>query len=90
VGQAIAEGIDVRGYYHWSLLDNFEWAFGYGARFGLAHVNYDTQERTLRPSGRIYGEIARSHTLSDAVLSQYGSAPPDARRMGAGGQFWPA
>ena len=49
--EAIAAGVDLRGYFVWSLLDNFEWAFGYSKRFGLVHVDYDTQRRTVKPSG---------------------------------------
>jgi beta-glucosidase len=63
VARAIADGVDVRGYYHWSLLDNFEWAEGYTPRFGLVAVDYATQARTIRPSGRLYAEIARSRML---------------------------
>ena len=51
-------GIDVRGYLYWSLLDNFEWAEGLRARFGLVRVNFSTQERILRESARVYGNIA--------------------------------
>lgn len=50
VARAAADGVDLRGYFHWSLLDNFEWARGYAPRFGLVHVDYATQERTPRAS----------------------------------------
>lgn len=61
VHEAIAAGVDLRGYFVWSLLDNFEWAFGFSRRFGLIRVNYDTLERTIKASGRWYGEaIARN------------------------------
>jgi beta-glucosidase len=63
VEAAMADGVDVRGYLHWSLLDNFEWAEGYAPRFGLAAVDYPTQKRTLRPSGELYGLIARERRL---------------------------
>ena len=63
VGEAIAQGVDVRGYCHWSLLDNFEWAMGYKPRFGLVHVDYETQARTVKDSGRAYGEIAARNAL---------------------------
>ena len=51
---AIARGVDVLGYCHWSLLDNFEWKLGYAQRFGLVHIDYETQERTMKDSGRYY------------------------------------
>ena len=50
VHQAIKNGINVQGYFHWSLLDNYEWAFGYEKRFGLVHVDFDTQKRTPKQS----------------------------------------
>ena len=63
IARAIADGVDVRGYFHWSLLDNFEWADGYGPRFGLVEVDYATQQRWIRPSGHLYAKIARERTL---------------------------
>ena len=60
---AIAQGVDVLGYCHWSLLDNFEWKLGYAQRFGLVHVDYETQTRTVKDSGRAYAEIARHNGL---------------------------
>jgi beta-glucosidase len=65
LARAIADGIDVRGYFHWSLLDNFEWADGYGPRFGLVEVDYATQSRRLRPSARIYARIAAERAVED-------------------------
>ena len=62
VGQAIEAGVDVRGYFTWSLLDNFEWAEGYTKRFGLVHVDYETQRRTPKDSYDWYaGLIAENH-----------------------------
>ena len=55
--QALAEGVDLRGYFVWSLLDNFEWAEGYGKRFGLVHVDYETQRRTWKDSAHWYREV---------------------------------
>ena len=57
VEAAQKQGADVRGYLHWSLLDNFEWAYGYGPRFGLVEVDYRTQQRTPRPSAYVYKAI---------------------------------
>ncbi|MFA6393598.1 MAG: glycoside hydrolase family 1 protein [Patescibacteria group bacterium] len=57
VHKAISEGVDVRGYFHWSLLDNFEWADGYGMKFGLHAVDRKTFKRTPRPSAKVYAEI---------------------------------
>ncbi|MFX5705459.1 family 1 glycosylhydrolase, partial [Acinetobacter baumannii] len=48
---AIDRGVDVRGYFYWSLLDNFEWAWGYDKRFGIVHVDYATQVRSVKDSG---------------------------------------
>ena len=59
----IADGIDVRGYTYWSLLDNFEWAFGYGPTFGLVDVDRMTQERTVKPSARWLGAVARANAM---------------------------
>lgn len=50
VNEAIAAGVDVRGYFAWSLMDNYEWSFGYERRFGITHVDYATQVRTLKHS----------------------------------------
>jgi beta-glucosidase len=61
---AIAEGVDVRGYFAWSLLDNLEWSSGFSRRFGLYHVDYATQHRTLKASGRTYREIIRRHGVA--------------------------
>lgn len=63
VWRAIQAGADVRGYFYWSLMDNFEWARGFGPRFGLAAVDYKTMERTVRPSARIYARIAKQNHL---------------------------
>ena len=62
--KAIQEGADVRGYFHWSLLDNFEWAEGFNMKFGLVEVNFDTLERTPRPSSKVYGEICKNNALN--------------------------
>jgi beta-glucosidase len=71
VHTALREGLDVRGYYHWSLVDNFEWAEGWTARFGLAALDLATQERTLRPSGHFYSAVASANALTPAMTRQY-------------------
>jgi beta-glucosidase len=63
VHDAIARGVDVRGYCHWSFLDNFEWALGFAQRFGLVHVDYATQARTVKDSGRWYARVAKANAL---------------------------
>jgi beta-glucosidase len=60
---AIDDGVPVRGYIHWSLLDNFEWVFGYGPKFGLFSVDRQTFRRTAKPSAAVYGAIARRNAL---------------------------
>lgn len=65
VRSCLADGIDVRGYIHWSLLDNFEWIMGYRPKFGLVAVDRATQTRTIKPSGRYLGEIARRNQILD-------------------------
>jgi beta-glucosidase len=65
VGNCLADGIDVRGYIHWSLMDNFEWIMGYRPKFGLVAVNRETQERAVKPSGRYLGWIARRNAMPE-------------------------
>ncbi|MGH3348813.1 MAG: family 1 glycosylhydrolase, partial [Nocardioides sp.] len=57
VATAIQRGVDIRGYYAWSLVDNFEWAEGYTQRFGLVHVDYETQARTPKKSFAWYRDL---------------------------------
>ena len=59
--KSVDEGTDVVGYFYWSLMDNFEWVYGYTERFGLIHVNYQTLERTIKDSGYVYSEIIKSN-----------------------------
>jgi beta-glucosidase len=59
-GQALRAGVQLRGYFVWSLFDNFEWQQGYSKRFGIVRVDYPTQRRTLKASARFYAEAIRS------------------------------
>jgi beta-glucosidase len=61
VAEARRQGVDVRGYFAWSLLDNFEWGSGFSKRFGIVHVDYATQARTIKDSGEFYREVIRSN-----------------------------
>jgi beta-glucosidase len=63
VARCIADGVDVRGYVHWSLLDNFEWVLGYGPTFGLVAVDRESQERRPKPSASWLGGIARANAI---------------------------
>ena len=61
--EAIAAGADVRGYFIWSLLDNFEWAFGYAKRFGLVYVNYRTLRRLPKQSFEYYHRVIAANAI---------------------------
>ena len=63
LGRAVDDGVDVRGYLHWTYLDNFEWMAGYAKTFGLVAVDRETYERTVKPSARWLGEVARANAL---------------------------
>jgi beta-glucosidase len=79
VHQAIRDGIDVRGYFHWSLVDNFEWAEGWRQRFGLIELDPDSQERRPRRSAEFYAAIAHANALSTEAVREY--APNALTRM---------
>jgi len=64
IHRAIKDGVRVRGYLYWSLLDNFEWAYGYGQKFGLVSVNFETQERKIRKSAYEYAKICRENSFT--------------------------
>lgn len=66
---AVEAGVDVRGYFYWSLLDNFEWAWGYEKRFGIVRVDYDTQLRSVKDSGLEYSRIIAARALDRAEAS---------------------
>ena len=65
---AIEAGVDLRGYFVWSLLDNFEWDSGYAMRFGIVFVDYGTQQRILKSSARWYSEVIRNNELPSAEV----------------------
>ena len=76
MGRAIARGVSVIGYLHWSLLDNFEWHDGFRPRFGLYRVDFDHPERPREPrrSARIYARIARANAIEAEVAAEVGLA----------------
>lgn len=78
LARAIDNGVDVRGYYHWSLLDNFEWIKGFWPRFGLAHVDYETMERKLRPSALLYRDVIAAHGVARPELRKIAAFQPKA------------
>ena len=69
--QAIREGLDVRGYYHWSFVDNFEWAEGWALRFGLVALDEKTQVRTPRPSAGLYSDIIQANGLTQEMVAAH-------------------
>ncbi|HLH61745.1 MAG TPA: glycoside hydrolase family 1 protein [Ktedonobacteraceae bacterium] len=71
VHRAIGEGIPVRGYFHWTLVDNFEWTEGWGARFGLIELDPRTQRRAPRPSASMFGEICRANAITESIVERY-------------------
>jgi len=83
IHRALTKGLPIRGYYHWTLVDNFEWAEGWGLRFGLIEMDPLTQARRIRPSGHLYAEICRTNGITREMarsngLEQelFGSSPP--------------
>jgi beta-glucosidase len=83
VADALAQGVPMAGYMVWSLLDNFEWASGYAKRFGIVHVDYATQARTIKDSGRWYRDFLRRQRLAHA-------AAPHAQQASAQNMVTPA
>jgi beta-glucosidase len=66
--RAIQEGVPLKGYFVWSLMDNFEWGFGYSKRFGIVHVDYQTQQRTPKQSGEWYAQVTRQNGFISTEL----------------------
>jgi beta-glucosidase len=71
IWHALSFSYPVMGYYHWTLVDNFEWERGWTQRFGLIEMDEETQERTWRPSGRLYSEICHSYSISSDMIARY-------------------
>ena len=71
IWHAISWCYPVMGYYHWSLIDNFEWDRGWTQRFGLIELDHETQERRWRPSAHLYQEICQSRSLSHEMAATY-------------------
>src|SRR5262249_36814632 len=77
VGQAIQDGLDIRGYFYWSLIDNFEWAAGFCPEFGLYHVDRTAPSRPRTPGegARVYGQIVRANTVPSGLFADYPDYP---------------
>src|ERR1043166_7031983 len=71
------QGVPVKGYYLWSLLDNFEWAYGYGKRFGIVYVDYPTQRRIPKDSAHWYAEVS-----ARSAVGAPGACPAERRSAG--------
>ena len=84
--EAIRKGVDLRGYFVWSLLDNFEWSHGFSKRFGIVHVDYSTQKRTPKRSARFYSEVIRTNgavLFEDVTARRRGPARHGSRTRGS-------
>ena len=66
LARAIEQGVDLRGYFVWSLLDNFEWAWGFSKRFGIIYVDFETQQRIFKESAKWYSDFIRSQSMKPA------------------------
>jgi beta-glucosidase len=75
--RAIGEGIPVRGYLHWSLVDNFEWNDGWGVRFGLIELDLTTKRRIPRSSASMFGEICRANAITESIVERYAPEAAD-------------
>jgi beta-glucosidase/6-phospho-beta-glucosidase/beta-galactosidase len=76
LGQAMADGIPIEGYYHWSLVDNFEWASGFCPQFGLTHFDPVTKDRTAAAGADVYREIIDARNIPEDLWRMYPSYPP--------------
>jgi beta-glucosidase len=76
IDRARAAGVDVRGFYHWSLYDNFEWALGFGPHFGLYSVDRTTYARTPTLGAQVFGAIAQSRSVTTDQRTKYGGTGP--------------
>ena len=81
---ALARGVDLRGYFHWTLVDNFEWLQGWSTRFGLVELDVETQARTPRPSAALYSHIARANALTPQMVADFGPEVVQAAFAGKG------
>jgi beta-glucosidase len=75
--RALEEGCDLRGYFYWSLFDNFEWAYGYDKQLGLVYVDYETEERIVKDSGRHYAAIIAAHRAAASAKAEVHHIPLD-------------
>jgi beta-glucosidase len=71
VRKLIEEGVEVQRYYHWSLMDNFEWVEGLSPRFGLIEIDYNTLKRKVRRSGKFYSDICKQKEISEDMIRKY-------------------
>jgi beta-glucosidase len=78
VHRALRDGVPVRGYLHWTLVDNFEWAEGWSARFGLIELDPRTQQRIPRGSASLFGEICRANAITEEMVERYAPEAMDA------------
>ena len=67
--RAIGDGVNLKGYYYWSLMDNFEWTAGYSKRFGLVRIDYSNLKRTVKNSGKWYGEFIRTQKEKESYTA---------------------
>jgi beta-glucosidase len=83
IHRAVANGADVRGYFLWSLMDNFEWSYGYSKRFGAVWIDYETQQRIPKTSARWYSGVARGNVLTEPEDAVSGDEPEGLEASGA-------